>query len=154
MMRDVVLLPTIACFAIALAAQGTFGQSDSGSAQQKGPLQTVIGDNLSLGVNGRGANAYLIGYTGMPVYTYSRDKGSQSTCYGDCALRWRPYMVGAKDDLGLKAGVGGKVGTTTRSDGNLQLTYNGRPLYFYGADKEGEPPAGHNIDGVWHLARP
>ena len=153
-MRHTVLLPTITCLAIIAAGQSTFCQPASEPVEQKGPLQKVIGDYLSLGVNGRGANAYLIGYTGMPVYSSARDKGSQSTCYDDCALRWPPYIVGAQDDLGPKAGVEGKVGTTTRSDGNLQLTYNGRPLYFYAADKEGELPTGHNVDGAWRLARP
>jgi predicted lipoprotein with Yx(FWY)xxD motif len=50
--------------------------------------------------------------------------------------------------FGPKQGVEGKIGTTKRSDGNLQLTYNGRPLYFYAADKEGKPPAGHRVNGL------
>jgi predicted lipoprotein with Yx(FWY)xxD motif len=154
MMRHIVLLLTIACVAIIAVGQSTFSQPASGSVEQKGPLQKVIGDYLSLGVNGPGANAYLIGYTGMPVYTYSRDKGLQSTCYDNCTLHWRPYIVGAQDDLGPQSGVEGKVSTTARSDGNLQLTYNGRPLYFYAADKADEPPAGHNLEGVWRLGRP
>jgi predicted lipoprotein with Yx(FWY)xxD motif len=78
----------------------------------------------------------------------------QPTCYEDCAVRWPPYIVGAQDNLGPKAGVNGKVGTTTRTDGNLQLTYNGRPLYFYAADKESEAPAGHKANQLWHLVRP
>jgi predicted lipoprotein with Yx(FWY)xxD motif len=153
-MRYLFLISSFVCLAASAAAQGTLRAPVSESAKQQAPQQTVTGGALSLGVTGRRNGEYLIGYTGMPIYTYSRDKGTQSTCYGDCALRWPPYIVGAKDDLGPKAGVDGKVGTTTRSDGNLQLTYNGRPLYFYSADKDDKPPAGHKVNGLWRLVRP
>jgi predicted lipoprotein with Yx(FWY)xxD motif len=154
MMRHLVLFIPLAYLVAPAAAQGTLGQLDSGSVQEKAPQQTVINDALSLGVTGRRGREYLFGYNGMPVYIYSKDRGAQSTCYGDCAVRWPPYIVGAQDDLGPKAGVEGKVDTTRRSDGNLQLTYNGRPLYFYAADKDDEAPAGHRVNGLWHLVRP
>jgi predicted lipoprotein with Yx(FWY)xxD motif len=135
-MRYLILISSFVCLAASAAAQGTLRAPDSKSPKQKAPQQTVTNGALSLGVTGRRGGEYLVGYTAMPVYTYSRDEGTQSTCYGDCALRWPPYIVGAKDDVGPKAGVDGKVGTITRSDGNLQLTYNGRPLYFFSGDKD------------------
>jgi hypothetical protein len=124
------LFPLIVCTVSSVSAQSVRNQPDASSVRQGTPQQTVIGDYLSLGIDGRRGHEFLFGYTGMPVYKYSRDKGAQPTCYDECAVRWPPYIVGAKDDLGPKAGVEGKVGTTKRSDGNLQLTYNGRPLYF------------------------
>ena len=154
MTRYLILVPLIACTASSASAQSVGNKPDASSVRQAAPQQTVIGDYLSLGIDGRRGHEFLFGYTGMPVYTYSRDKGAQPTCYDECALRWPPYIVGAKDDLGPKAGVEGKIGTTKRSDGNLQLTYKGRPLYFYAADKDGEPPAGHKVNGLWHLVRP
>lgn len=154
MTRYLILFPLIACTVSSAVAQSVRNQPDASSVRQGARQQTVIGDNLSLGIDGRRGHEFLIGYTGMPVYTYSRDKGAQPTCDDECAVRWPPYIVGAKDDLGPKAGVDGKVGTTKRSDGNLQLTYKGRPLYFHAADKEGEPPAGHRVNDLWHLVRP
>jgi predicted lipoprotein with Yx(FWY)xxD motif len=154
MTRYLILFPLIACTVSPASAQSAGNQPDASSVQQDAPQQTVIGDYLSLGIDGPRGREFLFGYTGMPVYTYSRDKGAQPTCYDECAVRWPPYIVGAHDDLGPKQGVEGKVGTTKRSDGNLQLTYNGRPLYFYAADKEGKPPAGHRVNGLWHLVRP
>jgi predicted lipoprotein with Yx(FWY)xxD motif len=148
MTRYLILVPLIACAVSSASAQSVRNQPDASSVRQGTPQQTVIGDYLSLGIDGRRGHEFLFGYTGMPVYTYSRDKGAQATCYDECAVRWPPYIVGAQDDLGPKQGVEGKIGTTKRSDGNLQLTYNGRPLYFYAADKEGKPPAGHRVNGL------
>jgi hypothetical protein len=121
MTRYLILVPLIACIVSPAAAQSVGSQPDASSVRQAAPQQTVIGDYLSLGIDGPRGREFLFGYTGMPVYTYSRDKGAQPTCYDECAVRWPPYIVGAHDDLGPKQGVEGKVGTTKRSDGNLSL---------------------------------
>jgi len=154
MARYLPLFALVACLASSAAAQDVQNQPVSKSVRQQTPEQIVIGEALSLGLNGRRGREYLIGYNGMPVYIYSRDKDAQPTCYDECAVRWPPYIVGAQDNLGPKEGVNGKVGTATRTDRNLQLTYNGHPLYFYAADKDDEPPAGHKVNRLWRLVRP
>src|SRR5262245_12043400 len=106
MIRYLILFLLIACTVPAFA-QSIGSQPDAKSAPQGAPQQTVIGDYLSLGIDGPRGHEFLFGYTGMPVYAYSRDKGAQPTCYDECAIRWPPYIVGAKDDLGPKAGVDG-----------------------------------------------
>jgi hypothetical protein len=74
------------------------------SGRQKTPQQTVVGEALSLSLDGRRGHECLIGYNAMPVYIYSRDKGAQPTCYDECAIRSPPYIVGAQDNLGPKSG--------------------------------------------------
>jgi hypothetical protein len=108
MTRYLTLLPLIACTVSSLSAQSVRSQPDATSLRQGTPQQTVIGDSLSLGINGGRGHEFLFGYNGMPVYTYTHDKRAQPTCYEECAVRWPPYIVGAKDDLGAKAGVDGK----------------------------------------------
>jgi hypothetical protein len=100
MTRYLILVPLIACAVSSASAQSVRNQPDASSVRQGTPQQTVIGDYLSLGIDGRRGHEFLFGYTGMPVYTYSRDKGAQATCYDECAVRWPPYIVGAQDDLG------------------------------------------------------
>jgi predicted lipoprotein with Yx(FWY)xxD motif/uncharacterized membrane protein YphA (DoxX/SURF4 family) len=72
---------------------------------------------------------------GFALYAFTRDpRGGKSTCYGDCAVAWPPYIVKARPPAG--AGVrGGLIGTVRRADGRLQATYNGRPLYYYVGDR-------------------
>lgn len=140
--------------------QGNLGQPDNGQVQQPmadGQEDPVIGSNLALGTdsNVKVGGTYLIGYTGMTVYTYTKDTGSTSTCYSTCATNWPPYIVSSVDNINqLKAGVTGKVGTTVRTDGQLQLTYNGHPLYFYVGDKTGSDVNGQGVGGIWYVVKP
>jgi predicted lipoprotein with Yx(FWY)xxD motif len=48
--------------------------------------------------------------------------------------------------------VTGKLGTTRRTDGSLQATYNGRPLYTYIADTAPGQAKGNKLNingGLW-----
>ena len=70
---------------------------------------------------------------GFALYRFTHDAGAASTCYGRCAVAWPPYLVprepsGASADSKL-------VGTIRRPDGRLQVTYAGRPLYYYVGDR-------------------
>jgi len=71
---------------------------------------------------------------GSVLYAFTRDRvGGRSTCYGDCAAAWPPYLLkgGRSLGAGLKQTL---LGTTRRRDGKLQVTYAGRPLYYYRGD--------------------
>jgi predicted lipoprotein with Yx(FWY)xxD motif len=71
---------------------------------------------------------------GFVLYAFTRDKvGGKSTCYGDCAAAWPPYVLKRKRSVasGLERSL---LGTTKRRDGKLQVTYTGRPLYYYRGD--------------------
>jgi predicted lipoprotein with Yx(FWY)xxD motif len=142
------------------ANQGNLGGTDTGVVQQPGAdgaEGTVIGGNVALGVDKSATlGAYLISYNGMTVYTFSKDKAATSTCYGQCAQNWPPYVVGPEDNVqNVKLGVtGDKVGTITRADGTIQVTYGGMPLYFYVGDKASGDTTGQNVGKVWFVVKP
>lgn len=116
---------------------------------------TSISDNLALGTSGNvKLGTYLIAYNGMTLYTTSKDTGSVSNCYDTCAKNWPPYIVSPAERINLQSGVGGTASTTTRTDGTLQLTYNGKPLYFYVGDKLGSDALGQGSGGVWTVVKP
>ena len=51
------------------------------------------------------------------------------------------------------SGVSGKLATITRSDGSVQATYNGHPLYTYKGDAAPGQAKGNGLNingGVWH----
>jgi predicted lipoprotein with Yx(FWY)xxD motif len=71
---------------------------------------------------------------GFVLYAFTRDRvGGRSTCYGDCAAAWPPYLLKGRRAVGpgLRRAL---LGTTRRRDGAFQVTYAGRPLYRYRGD--------------------
>jgi predicted lipoprotein with Yx(FWY)xxD motif len=80
-----------------------------------------------------------------------KDSG-KSACSGGCLTTWPALTVKAGETPGAGAGVTGKVGTITRDDGTLQVTYNGLPLYFFKNDKvEGDA---NGIYTNWNAVKP
>ena len=82
-----------------------------------------------LNVRGTDYGKVLVGPGGLVVYMYVPDRRSKSTCYGKCARYWHPLLTKGRPraGAGVKANL---LGTTTRKDGRVQVTYNGHPLYF------------------------
>lgn len=72
----------------------------------------------------------LAGWESFPLYSYSGDSASASTCTGSCSVAWPPALTSGSPAL-LNSLSASKVGKVTTSDGELQLTYDGHPLYFY-----------------------
>jgi predicted lipoprotein with Yx(FWY)xxD motif len=139
--------------------QGNLGGSNTGTPPGPGSSSgdgSTVSQNLALGTDSNAAvgGKYLIGYTGMTVYTYSKDSAGTTTCYSTCAQNWPPYTVPAGSVLNLQAGVTGAIGTIARTDGTIQVTYKGMPLYFYVGDQTGSDVNGNGIGGVWYVAKP
>jgi predicted lipoprotein with Yx(FWY)xxD motif len=80
----------------------------------------------------------LVNSKGQTLYLFQADKASTSTCNGACASAWPPVITKGAPIAG--AGLSSaKLGTTKRSDGTTEVTYNGHPLYtFVGDSSPGE----------------
>jgi predicted lipoprotein with Yx(FWY)xxD motif len=89
------------------------------------------------------------------IYVFERDGRKRSRCYGECAEAWPPVFAKGKPVAGR--GVRRSLlGTTRRRGGRLQVTYRGRPLYFYAHEGPGEVLC-HNVDlngGLWWVVGP
>src|SRR5436305_15114814 len=87
---------------------------------------------------------------GFVLYAFTKDGKGRSACYGTCAKAWPPYLV--------KTAPRGKlVGTTRRRDGRLQVTYAGRPLYYYVGDTQPRQILCQNVSeygGLWLVVKP
>jgi predicted lipoprotein with Yx(FWY)xxD motif len=92
---------------------------------------------------------------GFALYAFTYDRKSKSRCSGACATAWPPYTVKSKPKAGK--GVSAKLlGTTRRSDGSLQVTYDGRPLYYYVGEKQPGLILCQGVDefgGLWLVVR-
>jgi predicted lipoprotein with Yx(FWY)xxD motif len=87
---------------------------------------------------------------GRALYAFGADKGTTSHCYGACAKAWPPFLTTGKPVP--RAGVDHMLlGTTKRTDGTVQVTYKGHPLYTYSGDNVGHVGCQHVIanGGLW-----
>ena len=93
---------------------------------------------------------------GFALYAFTKDTAGRSNCSGACAAAWPPYIVPRRATAG--AGVtAALLGTVRRSDGRLQASYAGRPLYYYIGDRRPSQVLCQNVTefgGVWLVVRP
>lgn len=161
---------SIAVLAVAVAAivAGCGGGSDGGeggaygggeSTAKSKPASTTSSKaaaSVSVSNLGGGVGKALVDSKGFTLYYFEKDKGGKSACYGTCAQIWPPLTTegGAKASGGAMAA---KLGTTKRSDGTVQVTYAGWPLYTYEADKSPGEANGADIDSFgaeWYALHP
>jgi predicted lipoprotein with Yx(FWY)xxD motif len=96
----------------------------------------------------------VAGADGKTVYQFNSDvaNSGKSNCTGGCSGTWPPLTVPAGTTPTATSGVTGHLGTIVRSDGTVQVTYNGMPLYFYSGDTAPGQTNGHYPG--WSLAMP
>jgi predicted lipoprotein with Yx(FWY)xxD motif len=116
------------------------------AARRRGPLVKLRDSQFGPVIfNGRDQAAYF----------FTRDKGTKSRCYGECAVAWPPFYARGKP----RAGRGVKkslLGTVARRDGRRMVTYAGRPLYFYEHDPKGQVLCNDiaEFGGTWFAVTP
>jgi hypothetical protein len=71
---------------------------------------------------------------GHTLYLFGKDSGTISTCTGACAAAWPPLLATGQPTAGSGANAA-LLGTTSRSDGGTQVTYNGHPVYLFIKDQ-------------------
>jgi predicted lipoprotein with Yx(FWY)xxD motif len=92
---------------------------------------------------------------GFALYAFTADPKGKSVCKAACAAAWPPYLVAraARPGAGTQAQL---LGTTRRADGKLQVTYAGRPLYYYVGERSPGQILCQNVrefGGLWLVAR-
>jgi predicted lipoprotein with Yx(FWY)xxD motif len=98
----------------------------------------------------------LFDANGQAIYVFEIDDPNQSNCTSaECVQAWPPVLTEEQPSAG--AGIEAELlGTIRRDDGTLQVTYNGRPLYFYEHEGPGEIKC-HNVNlhgGLWWVVTP
>jgi predicted lipoprotein with Yx(FWY)xxD motif len=84
---------------------------------------------------------------GMTLYIFDKDEGGMSACYDKCAVNWPPLLAAEG------AMAEGAFGLTTRTDGTMQWTYDGMPLYLWIKDAKPGDTTGDGVNEVWHVAK-
>ena len=98
----------------------------------------------------------LVNSKGITVYLFEKDTGTKSTCYGACPTIWPPVLTKGSPVAGAGAQAS-LLGTTKRTNGSLQVTYAGHPLYYYAGDSKPGQTNGQGISefgAKWEAVRP
>jgi predicted lipoprotein with Yx(FWY)xxD motif len=89
---------------------------------------------------------------GRTLYTLSVEKHGKFVCTAEsgCTGIWHPLTVAA----GVTPQGPVKLGTVTRPEATVQVTYRGLPLYTFASDKKAGQVKGEGLKdvGVWHAA--
>jgi predicted lipoprotein with Yx(FWY)xxD motif len=93
----------------------------------------------------------LVDNAGNTLYLFVPDNQGDSTCYDACAGNWPPLTGDVTAGAGVDASL---LGTTTRTDGTVQATYNGWPLYYFAADTRPGDTNGQGINEIWYVISP
>jgi predicted lipoprotein with Yx(FWY)xxD motif len=98
----------------------------------------------------------LVSSQGRTLYTLTPETAHHLLCKSsECLKFWPPLTVPSSSaKVKLAAGVHGHVGILHRSNGKLQVTLNGRPLYRFAADHANGEVNGQNFKsfgGTWRV---
>jgi predicted lipoprotein with Yx(FWY)xxD motif len=144
-----VALPAVVAIAALLAtacgpAAGPYGASPPASAPRGVPTVALAGSPLG---------NVLVDGAGRTVYLFERDTSMVSTCSGACASVWPPVLTSAPPTGGAFVS-GGDLGTTSRRDRTMQVTYHGHPLYRFAGDRRPGEVTGQGLDAFgarWYV---
>jgi predicted lipoprotein with Yx(FWY)xxD motif len=93
----------------------------------------------------------LVDSHGKTLYIWAHDKTSKSTCNGDCASYWPPLLTKGQPKA-IAGAISKLLGKSRRSDGRLQVTYAGHPLYYFALDTKAGQTKGEaltDFGGRW-----
>jgi predicted lipoprotein with Yx(FWY)xxD motif len=134
--------------ALALVAAGCGGgnsaTSSSSYAGAKSP-STTNARAAAIGTRKVGLGTVLVDSSGRTLYLFEKDKGATSNCAGACTAAWPPVTTSG-NPVAQQGVDAAKLGTTKRSDGNLEVTYGGHPLYLYAGDTRPGDTGGQGLD--------
>ena len=154
-MRKIWSAAGLAAIALSVAACSSGGStsppaaapsSSSPAAAASSPAATSGTKLLTRTING---TQVLTNSSGMTLYWFGPDSSTTSKCTGSCASYWPPVIGPAI----AGAGITGTLGSITRSGGQIQVTYDGHPLYTYVGDTARGQTKGNGLNlsgGLWY----
>jgi predicted lipoprotein with Yx(FWY)xxD motif len=145
-LRILLALPAAVAAAAALVACSSAGASPSSSASSSSSPAAAGAGSLKTATIG--GVTVLTSSKGFTLYSFAPDTPAKSNCNGTCAQNWPPVTGPV-----TAAGVTGTFGTIKRSDGSVQATFDGHPLYTFVGDTAPGQNKGNGLNaagGLWH----
>lgn len=138
------------------SSSGTSSYGKSSAPTSTTPAAMTATGPASVAAAQNSLGMILTGDQGRALYLFVADKGTTSTCTGDCAKEWPPLTTtgAAVAGAGVNAAL---LSTSPRPDGTTQVTYNGHPLYYYDDDKDAGTTKGQgetSYGANWYVLNP
>jgi predicted lipoprotein with Yx(FWY)xxD motif len=129
--------------------------ADRGTASASADKRFAARKNIRIASDDSAFGPMLFNRAGQAIYIFEKEKTKKSRCYGTCAREWPPVLTKGKPKAvrGVRQGL---LGTTKRRGGATQVTYNGKPLYYYRDELPGQVFC-HNVflnGGLWLVIAP
>jgi predicted lipoprotein with Yx(FWY)xxD motif len=140
----------VAALTLVAAACGGGGEEPSGTVATAAPTTTAAQQEgaTTVAVASSGLGDILVDAEGRTLYAFTKDKGDQSACSGQCADNW-PALIGtATAGTGVQASL---LSTAMQANGDSQVTYSGRPLYYFAGDAKPGDTNGQGVGNVWFV---
>jgi predicted lipoprotein with Yx(FWY)xxD motif len=145
-LRMLLALPAAAAAAAALVACSSAGASPSPAASSTSSAAAAATGTVKTATIA--GVAVLTNSKGFTLYSFAPDTPTTSKCNGTCAQNWPPVTGPV-----TAAGITGTFGTIKRSDGSIQATFDGHPLYTFAGDTAPGQAKGNGLNaagGLWH----
>lgn len=138
--------------------EATEGATDemTGEATEEPTGEAAGGGTVGtpLGVAETDLGEVVVDAEGMVVYVFTNDEPDSgvSACEGGCLEAWPPVL--SDSDSPEVEGVTGEVGTIETPDGDMQVTINGMPIYYFAEDEAPGDTNGQGVNEVWYVVAP
>jgi predicted lipoprotein with Yx(FWY)xxD motif len=139
----------LAALAVVLAACGGAEDEGSGTAATAAPATTAAQEasGATVAVANSRLGDILVDGEGRTLYAFTKDQGDQSVCSGECATNWPALTGTATAGTGAQASL---LSTAAQASGTDQVTYDGRPLYYFAGDAKPGDTNGQGVGKVWY----
>jgi predicted lipoprotein with Yx(FWY)xxD motif len=140
----------VAALTLVAAACGGGGEEPSGTVATAAPTTTAAQQEgaTTVAVASSGLGDILVDAEGRTLYAFTKDKGDQSACSGQCADNWPALTGTATAGTGVQASL---LSTAMQANGDSQVTYSGRPLYYFAGDAKPGDTNGQGVGNVWFV---
>ena len=140
----------LAALAVALAACGGSDAGGSGPTATEAPTTTAAqaASGTTVAVASSKLGDILVDADGRTLYAFTKDKGDQSACTGNCATNWPALTGTATAGTGVQASL---LSTSMQANGTEQITYGGKPLYHFAGDAKPGDTNGQGVGNVWFV---
>lgn len=126
------------------------GEKATGSGAAQPAKPTTVG-TTDIG----GLGPVLTDKAGKTLYLFTKDgkDSGQSTCDGACSAKWPPVLVDGRITVAESVDTG-LIGQIRRTDGAMQVTVGGWPVYTYSGDTAPGAATGHGVGNTWYAVEP
>jgi predicted lipoprotein with Yx(FWY)xxD motif len=153
-MRTIRFLPLAAAALLLIAGCATAGTdtgTGTGTGSDSGASDSPDVAAADLTVADSSLGQIVVDAAGMTLYFFDNDvAGSgQSSCSGQCATMWPAAHPAGTEPVA--DGITADVATITGTDGQPQITIDGRPVYTFANDAAPGDVNGQGVGGIWYV---